>query len=189
MVDRWTRRRSLLRGDFRVFSVREDYYAHPAHSGERSFFVMEAPDWCNVIAVTPRDEVVMIRQFRPGVRGVRLEIPGGVVEPDEDPARAAARELREETGYAGGAPEPLCVTEPNPALQSNRCWSFLVRDAQLVGAQQPDQDEIIQTVLVPGPDLERVVRDGEISHALLLVPMLHYLARRRAGPPDRPFRA
>lgn len=179
MVDRWKRRRSVPRGDYRIFSVHEEFYEHPAQSGERSFFVIEAQDWTNVIAVTPDDEVVMIRQFRPGVRGVRLEIPGGVIETDEDPARAASRELREETGYSGDAPELLCMTEPNPALQSNRCWSYLVRNARLTSGVEPDQDEVIETVLVPGHDLERVVREGELCHALLLVPMLHYLVRRR----------
>ena len=164
-----------------MFSVHEEFYEHPSQAGERSFFVIEAPDWTNVIAVTESDELVMIRQFRPGVRGVRLEIPGGVIEPDEDPARAAVRELREETGYVGDAPELLCVTEPNPALQSNRCWSYLIRNARLAGSTEQDQDEVIETVLVPGTDLERVVRDGELCHALLLVPILHYLARRRAG--------
>jgi ADP-ribose pyrophosphatase len=181
MVHRWRRLRSHARGDFHVFGVREDFYAHPAHAGERSFFVLDAPDWCNVVAVTERDELVMIRQFRPGIGGVRLEIPGGVIEADEEPARAAARELREETGYAGSEPELICVTEPNPALQSNRCWSFLVRDARPVGGAQPDHDEVIETALVPVADLERVVREGELSHALLLVPVLRYLAMRRGG--------
>lgn len=187
MVDRWRRLRSHPRGDFRVFRVREEFYAHPAHAGERSFFVIDAPDWSNVVAVTERDEVVMIRQFRPGIAGVRLEIPGGVVEPDEDAARAAARELREETGYAGAEPELLCVTEPNPALQSNRCWSYLVRGARPIGGTQPDHDEVIETVLVPLAELERIVHAGEFRHALLLVPILHYLARRRDGrEPQRP---
>lgn len=170
-----------------MFSVREEWYEHPSRPGERSFFVIEAPDWCNVVAVTEADEIVMIRQFRPGVRGVRLEIPGGVIEPDEDPARAAARELREETGYAGEEPELLCVTEPNPALQANRCWSYLVRGARRAGEVQHDHDEVIETLLLPAAELERVVRAGEFTHALLLVPLLHYLARRRAGAePRRP---
>ncbi len=177
MVDRWERKRGVRRGEFRIFSVREDFYVHPDRVGERSFFIIEVPDWVNVIAETEAGEVVLIRQFRPGVGGVRLEIPGGVIEPGEDPAVAAARELREETGYAGDAPELICVTEPNPAMQPNHCWSYLVRRARRVGEMQPDLDEIIEPVLLPARDLRRVIRDGELNHALLLVPLLHYVAR------------
>jgi len=181
MVHRWVRKRSLRRGDFRVFGVREDFYTHPAHEGERAFFVIEVPDWVNVVAETENGELVLIRQFRPGVAAVRLEIPGGVIEPGEDPAAAAARELREETGYTGDPPELICVTEPNPALQPNRCWSYLVRRARLAGDSEPDQDEVIETRLVPAGELEEVIRVGEFSHALLLVPLLHYLNHRRGG--------
>jgi 8-oxo-dGTP pyrophosphatase MutT (NUDIX family) len=175
MVDRWRRTRGERRAQFRIFGVREDWYVHPEREGERSFFVIEVPDWVNVIAETEDGRVLLIRQFRPGVGGVRLEIPGGVIEPVEAPAAAAARELAEETGFAGDAPELICVTEPNPALQPNRCWSFLVRRARPVGAAQPDLDEIIEPLLVDRAELARVVREGELSHALLLVPVLRYL--------------
>lgn len=179
MVHRWKHERGLQRGAFRFFNVREDFYTHPAHEGERSFLVIEVPDWVNVIAETGNDEVVLIRQFRAGVGAVRLEIPGGVIEPGEDPAEAAVRELREETGYAGDLPELICVTEPNPALQPNRCYSYLVRNARLAGAMEPDQDEVIEPVLMRADKLESVIRDGEFSHALLLVPLLHYIHRGR----------
>lgn len=179
MVDRWRRTRGERRGDFRIFGVREDYYLHPERDGERSFFVIEVPDWVNVVAETEDGRVLLIRQFRPGVGGVRLEIPGGVIEPGEEPAAAAARELREETGYAGEPPELLCVTEPNPALQPNRCWSYLVRRARPAGPTELDHDEIIEPVLVARAELERVIREGELSHALLLVPLLLYLGGGR----------
>lgn len=185
MVDRWKRLRSAPRGDFRIFSVREDWYAHPEQVGERSYFVIETPDWCNIVAVTPEDEVVMIRQMRPGVGAVRLEIPGGVIDPDEDPAAAAARELREETGFVGAAPEPLCVTEPNPATHQNRCHSFLIRDARPTGERDLDHDEMIEVLTVPVSEVGALIEAGELTHALLQLPLLRYLRLRERHEPTR----
>lgn len=183
MTARWRRVRSVPRGDFRIFRVREDYYVHPGKDGERSFFVIESADWVNVIAVTPEDEIVFIRQFRPGVGGVRLEIPGGIVEEGEEPARAAARELLEETGFAGDEPVHLCTTEPNPAIQDNRCHSFLVTGARRVAEPAWDDDEWIDCELRPAADLARLVERGEMVHALLLVPLLRYMRMREGAEP------
>ncbi len=177
MAERWQRIRSLERDRYRVFAIREDVYCHPTLDGERSFFVIHSPDWVNVVALTPEREVVLIRQFRPGVGAVRLEIPGGIVEPAEEPAAAAARELLEETGYAGAPPELLCTVEPNPALQDNRCHSFLVRDARPVASQAGDPDEIIEVLPTPVAELEQLLAAGEIPHALIHLALLRFLRR------------
>jgi 8-oxo-dGTP pyrophosphatase MutT (NUDIX family) len=178
VVERWRLLRSKERGSFRIFSVREDWYAHPDKEGERSFFVIETPDWVNVVAVTPDDEVVLIRQMRPGVGGVRLEIPGGVIDPGEAPADAAVRELREETGYLGAAPELLCVTEPNPATHQNRCHSYLIRDARPGADRDLDHDELIDVRTVPVAEIGALIDAEEMPHALLQLPLLRYLRRR-----------
>ncbi|TAH36970.1 MAG: NUDIX hydrolase [Planctomycetota bacterium] len=175
MADRWRRLRTEPRGDFRVFRVHEDFYDHPDLHGERSFFVVRCPDWVNVLALTSEREIVFIRQFRPGVGAVRLEIPGGIVEPGEEPAATAARELLEETGYRGGPPQWLCTVEPNPALQDNRCHSFLVRDAVAVQEAAGDGDEVIQVQLEPRSRLSALLREGRIEHALIRVALLEFL--------------
>lgn len=189
MADRWKKLHSEPRGDFRIFSVREDYYTHPDKEGERSFFVIEASDWVNVIAVTKDDQIVFIRQQRPGVGAVRLEIPGGIIEPGEEPAVAAVRELAEETGYRGAEPELICATEPNPATHDNRCFSYLIRDARLDEAQDLDHDEVIEVQLRPASGLAELIESGGLSHALLQLPLLHYLRWREIGRESGPASA
>jgi 8-oxo-dGTP pyrophosphatase MutT (NUDIX family) len=181
MVDRWKLLRSRPCGHFRIFSVREDFYTHPDKEGERSFFVIETSDWVNVVAVTPEDEIVFIRQQRPGIGAVRMEIPGGVIEPEEDPSAAAMRELREETGYSGDSPVLLCSTEPNPATHDNHCYSYLVRNARCVAERDLDHDEIIEVFTRPFAELEGIIATNAVDHALLQLPLLHYLRRRETG--------
>jgi ADP-ribose pyrophosphatase len=181
MADRWKKHHSIPRGDFRIFSVREDFYTHPEVDGERSFFVIEASDWVNVIALTAEDRIVFIRQQRPGVSAVRLEIPGGIIEPGEEPAIAAARELAEETGYRGEEPVLICATEPNPATHNNRCFSYLIRNARRDADQDLDHDEVIDVHERPATDLAQLIEGGELSHALLQLPLLHFLRWRELG--------
>ena len=157
-----------LVADCRIFRV-DRVRRRSGRTGETSdFFQIANPDWVNVLALTPDDKVVFVRQERHGTESVTLEIPGGMVDADESPREAAVRELAEETGYAGGAPVDLGWVHPNPALQGNRCHTFLVPDVRLATAATPDQHEEIEVVLVPRARLGELVRSGEVTHALVV---------------------
>lgn len=153
----------------RVFEVNRVGRRSPSTGEVHSFFTIDASDWVNVIALTTADEVVMVRQFRHGSCAITLEIPGGMVDPDESPAQAAARELLEETGYRGAAPERLGVVNPNPALFGNTCHTFLIPDARRVDEIRNDgatEETVLE--LVPRADIARRLRDGAIDHALVI---------------------
>ena len=124
----------------------------------------------NVVALTEDRKVVLVRQFRHGIESLTLEIPGGAVDPgDPSPLAAAKRELREETGYVARHWKRLGVVDPNPAIQTNSCWTFLAEGARLAGAADPDPGEELEVVLVPEKSLESLARRGVIRHALVIV--------------------
>ena len=101
----WPLKESRNAGDYKIFKVRSDLRTSPRTGKEHEFFVIESVDWCNIIALTSDDRLVMVEQYRQGTNLVELELPGGMIDPGEGPLETAARELREETGYAGDAPE------------------------------------------------------------------------------------
>src|SRR5690349_23829686 len=96
----WTTCSSREIADCRVFKVREDSSRRDSDGAESTFFVVENPDWVNIVAVTSDHKVVLIEQFRHGSGSMILEIPGGMADNGEDPIAAAGRELIEETGYS-----------------------------------------------------------------------------------------
>ena len=108
--------------------------------------MLDAPDWVNVIAVTPDEQVVMIRQYRQGTRQITLEIPGGMVDPGEDFMTAGFVNLKEETGGVGQHAEQIGVVAPNPAIQRNNCGTILVKDV-ILGEQSLEGNEEIEVVL------------------------------------------
>ncbi|MBI1746514.1 MAG: NUDIX hydrolase [Acidobacteria bacterium] len=170
MVKKWQILHSERLGNYRVFTVRQDTCRSPRSGQEHTFFVIEGTEWTNIIPITEDGHVVMIEQFRHGVQAVTLEVPGGMIDADDaSPVAAARRELLEETGYEAEELIPLGVAAPNPAIQNNRCHTFLARPARQVRRQDLDSAEDIHIRLVPLADIPGLIADGSISHALVIV--------------------
>jgi 8-oxo-dGTP pyrophosphatase MutT (NUDIX family) len=169
MIEPWNKTGSEYLGDFRIFRIRVDSSRSPRTGNVHRFFVLESPDWVNVIPLTPEGNVIMIRQFRHGTEDVTLEVPGGMVDAaDGDPAVSAARELREETGYEAEEVIHLGSVAPNPAFLNNRCHSYLARNARPVAAPQLDGAEDIAFEEIPLADIPGLIRDGTITHSLTI---------------------
>ena len=129
-MDRWKRLETKTIHETPVLTLEEVALLRPGRDEPVRFVQLRCPQWVNVIPFTEDGQVILIRQYRAGTHEVTLEIPGGMIDAGEDPADAAARELAEETGYVAGSLEPLGVVQPNPAIQDNRCYTFLARDAE-----------------------------------------------------------
>lgn len=162
----------------RVFRVKQQHASsrmNPECSG--TFSVLECPNWVNVIAITEKDEVVLIRQHRHGYGGITIEIPGGMVDGDEDFVNAGMRELEEETGYSGSGAELIGVVAPNPAIQNNRCGTLLVRGCQQTSDGNLDEHEEIEVFTAPLTAVQDMIRSGEIEHALVVAAFQHLALR------------
>jgi ADP-ribose pyrophosphatase len=168
MIKPWKILTSKVDADFKVFRIRTDRAVSPRTNTTGEFYTIQSSDWVNVISLTDDREVVMIRQYRHVSRKVTLEIPGGLVD-EPDPKEAATRELLEETGYAGRSVRLLGSTSPNPAIFDNACYTYLVEHAEKVHEISLDTDEDIEVELVPLTSVPRLLRDGTIDHALVIV--------------------
>lgn len=152
----------------RSLRTRCDDAAAKAHE----FFTVRIADFVNVVPVTERDEIVLVRQFRHGIERATLELPGGLVDPEEgDPAAAALREMREETGFdlpRGGVFADLGTLLPNPALLNNRNYFFVATGVRRVDAGALEETEDVEVVLAPAGEIGGMIDRGEIDNAMMV---------------------
>lgn len=171
-VKNWPVVSSRALASYRIFSLRNDLKINPRTGGRHDFFVLECPDWVNVVAVTRDARLVMVEQFRHGTNTVELEIPGGVMDPHEtDPVAAGQRELREETGYRAARFIPLGEIWPAPGLTNERMALFLATDLS-PDPLPMDVDEAITVEAWPLATLMEMALDGRLEDGKSVVTVL-----------------
>ncbi|HTX71765.1 MAG TPA: NUDIX hydrolase [Rectinemataceae bacterium] len=175
---RETARRDIA--DCRVFEVSSSE-RESADGRKGTFYLVNAHDWAGVIPVvdTPTGRmIVMIRQYRHGTGRLCLEFPGGAIERGEDPAKAVARELTEETGYQAEMIVPLGLLSPNPAFMTNAFHAFVAEGCSLVHEQRLDELEEIEVSLVPEREAIDLVGAEDYGHALMTAALFLYMRYR-----------
>lgn len=158
-----------------LLRLRRERYRSRRSGTAHDYYVIELADAVNVIAVTTDDELILVRQFRAGSRHDSLETPGGLLDPGEDALAAGARELLEETGYAGDPPELLGSVWSNPSILTSRTTIVLIRNARRVAQAHLDPGEELSLELVPQAMIADMIRDGRIDHALVVCGLLWWL--------------
>ncbi len=165
-----------------IFDIFLEHSICPRNGKGGNFYVFDIRNWVNVVAVTKEQKIVMIRQFRQGSKTYEYEIPGGLIDDtDSSPLEAGIRELREETGYAGTNGRIIGKVLPNPALQGNVCYTALVENAEKVSSTAMEDAEDIETFLVTIPELEKMIRKGEIMYGLVLNALSFFLNIETTG--------
>lgn len=124
--------------------------------------IFVAPRVVSILALTDDGRALMVRQFRPGVGEVLFELPGGGVEPDEDVAEAAGRELREETGFVPGELHRVGVSY-QAANSTMVKHVFAATGCRRVGDVDLDHGEFLEPVLVTLGELRSFIREGRLT--------------------------
>ncbi len=160
-----------------LFSVHIQKNRSPRTGQIHEFQVLDCPDWVAVVAVTPNQELVMVKQHRHGTGELSLEPPGGLIKEGQSPEQSGREELEEETGYTAQSFELLGWMHPMPAIFTNKFYVFLARDATPTGHLHPDETEEIETVLIPAQQVREYIRSGKITCSVMISALYLYLDR------------
>lgn len=167
-----------------VYDVYKQRCKYLKDGREGDFYVMQCPDWVQVLALTPDQDIILVNQYRVGIKHFQLESPGGALNPGESPEAGAARELLEETGYAGSAAVHMGFSYPNPALQNNRVHYVLIANCTYQAKPSQDPMENIQVKRYPLAEAFAMLKDGTMQHALVISAFYfleQYLAKTSYG--------
>ena len=175
MIKIWQRNHSQILQTTRIFDLLEATDESPYTDKEHHFFLIDCAAWVNMVPITKRDEIVLIRQFRHGSQSVTLEIPGGMIDAGEEPSHAAMRECHEETGYLANIVHSLGELNPNPALFSNRLHTFYGRVSEGTTITHASETERTEVELIPIERVKNRLLDGTIDHALVCATLWRFL--------------
>jgi len=158
-------------------TLRVDRLRMPNGNIKEEYYVLEYPAWVNMVALTERNTMLFVRQYRHGAGRVLVELPAGVVEDGETPEEAARRELLEETGHAFASIEPVCELFANPATSGNTTYTYLLRGGRKVQEQQLDPGEDIEVVEMTIEEAKRFLIDNKIGQALHSAALFYAFSR------------
>jgi 8-oxo-dGTP pyrophosphatase MutT (NUDIX family) len=162
-IEKWQVRDSELVLDHHWAKVRRDTCISPDGFEIDDYYYWEGGDFAQVFALTSEDQVILVRQYKHGVKEIVLELPAGMIEDaDANPLATAQRELLEETGFEASKWRSLGILNVSSAKSTTRAYPFLAKCAKQVGQPSLDDAEAIQVILSPIPEVLDLITKGEI---------------------------
>ena len=172
-ITEWEKMRTETGPDLTLFTARFDWVRNPRNAHILKATVLESPDWTNIVALTPENKIVVVRQYRFGIEESSTELPAGIIEPKETSQEAAIRELREETGYASDEWEYLGYVKPNPAFLNNRCHHWLAKNVIKQSEQEPDEGEDLVVGEMSMDEIKMEILEGRCRDSLSFSALAH----------------
>lgn len=174
MAPPWERGKREHIFNARIFNLEKLPSKSPETGAMHEFYVLSATDWINVVAITPDDNMIFVVQQRHGIDRATMEIPAGLVDPGEEPEKAALRELEEETGYVPGEIIHIGTSYSNPAFLNNRSFSYLARNCRPTGKIDRDPSEELKVVLVPSSEFYSLLLRGMLGNSSGILGLFWY---------------
>lgn len=158
-------------------TVRKDTVKLPKGPVISSYYVLEYPNWINVLGITKEGEFVFVKQYRHGLGKVAYELCAGICDAaDSSPLETAKREMLEETGFGGGQWQEWLVVSANPGTHTNLTYCFLATDLEKVAEQNLENTEQLTVHLFSRGEVKELLLRNEIWQSLHAAPLWKYLA-------------
>ena len=158
-------------------TVRHQSMLLPTGQEHPEYYILEYPTWVNIIALTPDNRMILVRQYRPALDITRYELCAGVMDSsDSSPLEAAQRELLEETGFGGGEWTQLMVVGPNPSAMNNVSITFLAKGVTKISEPHLEDTEDVSVHLFACDEVYSMLKVGQFAQALMVAPLWRYFA-------------
>jgi 8-oxo-dGTP pyrophosphatase MutT (NUDIX family) len=173
-MDKWHIKKRDTVNKQRIFSIEKLLCYHPAKKVNHDFYILNNPDWVNIVTIDTDGNVVLVKQHRLGTDEYTIETVAGLIDPGEDPLTSAHRELLEETGYKAQDIVLLKKLAANPAIMNNYIYFYCALNAQKVGEQSLDLAEDIEILTLTPQQVLEYIQNGTINHSIIITALLLY---------------
>jgi ADP-ribose pyrophosphatase len=166
MIKPWKIRASKYLIQDRWMTLRTDCCELPNGVVLDTYYVRENQDFVQIVPISAEGKILIVRQYRHGPQIISTEVPGGLIDPGEEPIQAAERELLEETGCMADRFEAVTPLYTNPARNTNRTHTFIAHNARIIQPPEQEDTEHIEFEFVSRDQVFALIDKGHFGHAL-----------------------